>query len=361
MQFAQTGTNIVPGRNGREFPRVQCHNCQEFGHYSNNCPSDTTQGGSQFAMHGVEFDFSSDDSAYGPVIAEFMFAQYGHTTDQYFDSILIDTGSTCSVFCNEDLLQNIHQSNTILHAKTNGGSQDSTMRATLPGFFDVWFNSQSMVNILAWCDVSEHYRITTDTSVEDAIFVHISDITALRFVMVKNGLFLLDPSSMDKLRSLFNVYSFNQISVVRDLKSHFTRREIEGAERARTLFRAIRMPSYASFIHALEHNHIKNCPVTAADVRRALHIYGPEVAVLKGKAVRHKPDPVLPTALIPLPKSIQEFHSNITLYVDFFYVNRIPFFHSIAGKYQFRTVEAVHNRTKKTILDCYQNMKPETL
>ena len=101
------------------------------------------------------------------------------------------------------------------------------MRAILPGFFDVWFNSQSMVNILAWCDVSEHYRITTDTSVEDAIFVHISDITALRFVMVKNGLFLLDPSSMDKQRSLLNVYSFDQISVVRDLKSNFTRRKLK--------------------------------------------------------------------------------------------------------------------------------------
>ena len=367
MQFAQTGTTIVPGRNGREFPRITCHNCGQVGHYSNNCPepdrrTQQQENGNQFAIHGVEIDISSDDSSYGPVIAEFMFAQrfekYDHNDDEdlYYDRILIDTGSTCSVFCNDSYLLDIHNTDTILHAKTNGGHQDSSQRGFLPGFFDVWFNNHSLVNILAWCDVAKHFRITTDTSVEDAIFVHIEDGCTLRFIMIGNGLFLLDEAGHSKL-SKFSSYSFNQVDTVRSLKSNFTRREIEGAERARTLFRAIGMPSYQKFIHALEHNHIRNCPVTAADVRRALHIYGPEVAVLKGKSTRTKPAPALPTTIIPLPKNIKEFHSHITLYIDFFFVNRIPFFHSISGKYQFRTVEAVHNRTKNTMLECYNKIK----
>ena len=103
--------------------------------------------------------------------------------------------------------------------------------------------------------------------------------------MVRNGLFLLDSVDLAKLESLFSFYCFNQVDTVRALKSNFTIHEIEGAERARTLFCALGMPSHQKFIRVLEHNHIKKCPVTAADVRRALHIYGPEVAVLKGKAV----------------------------------------------------------------------------
>ena len=355
MQFLQDGANeIVPGRNGRSYPRIQCHNCQAFGHYSNNCPAQSQQNGSQFAMHGVELDMSSDDSSYGPVIAEFMFAQRGAgDLSNYYDSVLIDSGSTCSVFCNDKFLLGIHDSDTVLHATTNGGSQDSTQRGALPGFFDVWYNAASMVNILAWCDVAEHFRITSDTSVDDSILVHVADGCTLRFTMVRNGLFLLDPAGLAKLRSFFDYYSFAQVDTVQALKTNFTRREIEGAERARTLFRALGMPSYAKFIHTLEHNHIRNCPVTSADVRRALHIYGPEVAVLKGKAVRKTPSHVPPTTIIPLPKAIKDFHSNITVYLDFFFVNGLAFFHSISGKYQFRTVQAVHNRKKKTMLECY--------
>ena len=268
MQFNQDGQEIVPGRNGRSFPRIQCHACQAYGHYSNNCP--TTEQGSQFTMHGVEVDFSSDDSSYGSIIAEFMFNQ--QDSKEYSGSILIDSGSTCSVFCDKRFLQNIRDSSTILHATTNGGSQDSTQRGSFPGFFDVWFNPESLVNILAWCDVSKHFRITTNTAIEDAIFVHISDDCVLRFNMVRSGLFLLDSAGLAKLESLFSFYCFNQVDTVQALKRNFTRREIEGAERARTLFRSLGMPSFSKYIHALEHNHIKNCPVTTADVWRGLHI-----------------------------------------------------------------------------------------
>jgi hypothetical protein len=42
-------------------------------------------------------------------------------------------------------------------------------------------------------------------------------------------------------------------------------------------------------------NLIRNCPVTPDDARRALLIYGPDIAVLKGKMTRTAAAPRAPT------------------------------------------------------------------
>ena len=49
-------------------------------------------------------------------------------------SVLIDTGSTVSVFKNKELLRNVTKSGSALHAHTNGGFQDSVLQGYLPGF-----------------------------------------------------------------------------------------------------------------------------------------------------------------------------------------------------------------------------------
>ena len=44
-----------------------------------------------------------------------------YTDTNTYHNILLDTGSTCSVFRNKDMLQNIRKSPTKLRAYTNGG------------------------------------------------------------------------------------------------------------------------------------------------------------------------------------------------------------------------------------------------
>jgi hypothetical protein len=63
---------------------------------------------------------------------------------------------------------------------------------------------------------------------------------------------------------------------------------------------------------------ILNCPVTVIDVTRALKIYGPSIAVLKGKTVRRSPEPVI-TDLIEIPKKILEANKTISLSGDVFW------------------------------------------
>ena len=108
------------------------------------------------------------------------------------NAILIDTGSNVSVFKTDKMLMNVQHSNKTLRAITNGGHQDSNMKGNFPGFFPVWYNPASMLNILAWTDVRKFFRITADTLVANEINVHISDDFIMKFKELENGLFIFD-------------------------------------------------------------------------------------------------------------------------------------------------------------------------
>ena len=91
--------------------------------------------------------------------------------------------------------------------------------------------------------------------------------------------------------------------------------------------------------------------MTAQDVKAALFIWGPETAVIKGKTTRIGPGRIPDAKCLPLPQTTRDFHSKVTLCVDFFYVNGIPLLHTISRSFKFRTVEEVNDRNKRTMLN----------
>ena len=52
----------------------------------------------------------------------------------------------------------------------------------------------------------------------------------------------------------------------------------------------------------------------------------------------------------PLPADIAKHHSNVTLCLDFFYVQRLPFVHAISRKIGYRQAVAIPDRAKETML-----------
>ena len=87
-----------------------------------------------------------------------------------------------------------------------------------------------------------------------------------------------------------NVIDYSFVSTVANNKAQFPRREIEGADKARALYRKIGRPSQHQFEQILAKNLIRNCPVTVDDAKRALLIYGPNVAALYGKQTKATPN-----------------------------------------------------------------------
>jgi hypothetical protein len=97
---------------------------------------------------------------------------------------------------------------------------------------------------------------------------------------------LIQPPPKTPNSTTFNVNAYLFLNTVEQNKQAYTWPEIEGAGRARELYRKIGRPSEKEFKDILQNNLIRNCPVTPDDAKQALHIYGSDVATLQGKTVK---------------------------------------------------------------------------
>ena len=85
----------------------------------------------------------------------------------------------------------------------------------------------------------------------------------------------------------------------------------------------------------VENNMITNCNINADNIKRSDTIWGTAGSVLQGKMKRKKPNTHNKISNMALPISVSQQHKQITMYIDIFYVNRIPFFLSKTGKLNF--------------------------
>ena len=121
----------------------------------------------------------------------------------------------------------------------------------------MWFNPNSRLNILSFKDIRKRFRITVDTSVENAICVHMDDGKVLKFKEVESGLYLL--SSIDNFSNQkTNAYSY--LTLVKANKSDFTKRQLKRADIAGDFRRKIGYPGYRKYFKLLETQHFRNFP-----------------------------------------------------------------------------------------------------
>ena len=69
----------------------------------------------------------------------------------------------------------------------------------------------------------------------------------------------------------------------------------------------------------------------------ACKIWGPSIAALKGKTECRQPEPVN-SDTVSIPKEIRELHKEVTLTIDIFFVNSIPFFITLSRAIYFTMV-----------------------
>jgi len=261
--------------------------------------------------------------------------------------VLLDSQSTVSVFKNPNFLTNIRRSNSQLKVHTHGGTQISSLVGDIKNFGTVWYNPDSLANIFSLAAVRKLWRIIMDTSAEASLCVHRSDGSIMQFIEYRSGLYYHDAAAAVQPNSNENVIDYSFVSTVANNKAQFPRRETEGADKARALYQKIGRPSQQQFEQILAKNLIRNCPVTVDDAKRALLIYGPDVAALKGKTTKGPSQHVPTFNPVQVPGFILQHHSDVTLCMD---IQGHPFFHTISRKVQFRTVAPVLNRNKATLL-----------
>ena len=106
----------------------------------------------------------------------------------------------------------------------------------------------------------------------------------------------------------------------------FTKRQIHGANLACNLQAGLAFLFNQDMKWEIQSNLIKDCPVTAKDMGTAIKVWGPSIAMLKGKTVRMTSTPVIQD-VIEIPKEIWELHKDVTLTIDIFLSKR---FHSLS-------------------------------
>jgi len=164
-----------------------------------------------------------------------------------------------------------------LPALTNGGHHYSHMIGDFPNLGEVWFNKDSIANILSLAEVHKVCRITMDTNSETAQHVHRLDGFIGFFKEHESGLYVYNPNITNDC-----VNAYSMLSTVSAQKCMFSWRKVKSADTARELYQKIGRPNEDEFQTILRKNQIQNCPVTPADAQRALIIYQPDIAAIKG-------------------------------------------------------------------------------
>jgi hypothetical protein len=272
LTFSQ-GTGPAPGTDGVPHSTVECFHCHDKGNHANLCPTrdemtmlqvepinavpeeDTFQeeeATQDEESHVSEFTFMNvaldQDTS---LLKHFSFHQSADIIPDTW--ILLDSQSTVSVFKNRLLLTNMRAASKVLCVHANGGVQLNRDIGTVKNFGDVWFNPDSLANTLSMSAVSRACRITMDSSIENALHVHRKNGTIMTFKEHKSGSHCYDAASKSNDHGSKQVEACLFLNTVADNKAQHTRREIEGAEKARKLQRFIGDPSE------------QRCRVNAAD------------------------------------------------------------------------------------------------
>ena len=209
--------------------------------------------------------------------------QFHQQAEDMRDWILLDNQSSVTIFCNKDLVENIRESKTgNMYLSTNGGLLVTKHKADLPQWGEVWFNENAITNIFSYAEMADRYRITYDSTKDDAFVVHLPN-KSVRYERIGNNLYVYKPPRKESSQRL------QLLNMVEENTSFYTQRQFNRAKRARDLYHALGTPSIEDFKSMLRMNTVANNPVTTEDIKIAELIFGHDIGDLKGKTTRRKP------------------------------------------------------------------------
>ena len=257
--------------------------------------------------------------------------------DSLLDKILLDSQSSIDLFANKNLVTDIQPADKELMLSTNAGQKMINKKAYVPDYGWVYFDEDAVANVFSMAKMRDKFRVSYDEN-EDALVVH----HPKKSVQFKRG-----EDNLYTLKAKYNTKTC-LVETVEDNKAFYTKRQVEKAKQARQLLHTLGFPTVNDMKVMIKMNSVSNCPVTIEDVELAEKIYGKDVASLKGKTVRRKPNPVV-NNMIELPPELMEAQGKVEICFDILYINELPFLTTVSKNILYRTIEYLPNEKMMTI------------
>ena len=244
------------------------------------------------------------------------------------DELLLDSASSVHLFCNKKMVQDVSTTDQALALGTNAGTAVVDQQATLAGYKSkVWFNSESITNVLSLGILCREYPVSFSN--EEKAFTITTPNAVHKFVLGDDNLFKLQKQPTHNQGLVL-------VETVAENSKFYTKRQVERAKLARNLLHAIGCPSINDLKAVVRMNAIKNNPVTLEDINLAEAIFGKDLATLKGKTTRTKPNLAV-RDMVDVPKQLYRAQKEVDLCFDTMFINKMPFLASISKRIMYRT------------------------
>jgi hypothetical protein len=138
------------------------------------------------------------------------------------------------------------------------------------------------------------------------------------------------------------------VNTVRGNFEGYTHHDIERAKEARCIQGMIANPTEREFAEMVHEQLLTNCPVTMRDVDNANRIFGPDLANLRGKTTRTKPERIR-VEYVQIPWDFVQMHKYVTLVADVMFVNGLPFLVTSSRGLSLVMIEHLPSRTAKRL------------
>ena len=143
---------------------------------------------------------------------------------------------------------------------------------------------------------------------------------------------------------------YSLVQTVTDRKLLYSPQQVRHAEEVRLLYQKVGRPEIQHFCEMLDNNIILNCPYTANNDIITHEIFGKDLGAVRGRKLKESPKVIPSIPTVQVPQQLKTIHHKVQLFVDVFFVNGIPFLHSISENIGLRTSEVLPDRYADSLL-----------
>jgi len=145
------------------------------------------------------------------------------------------------------------------------------------------------------------------------------------------------------------------VNTVRENFEGYSHHKAKKAKEARHIQGMIANPTEREFAGMVREQLLTNCPVTVRDVDNANQNFGPDLANLRGKMTRTKPERVR-VEYVQIPRDFVQLHKYVTLVADVMVMNGLPFLVTSLRDFSLVTIKHLPSRTAKRLVQTLERV-----